>query len=641
MCGISGIWNLNERRIEQAVAEKFNNTIAHRGPDDKGIYVDATVNIALGHRRLSILDLSEAGQQPMYNADKSLVITFNGEIYNYIELRTELKAKGYVFKSHTDTEVILAAYQEWGTKCLYRFNGMWAFAIWDISKKSIFLSRDRFGVKPLYYVHQRGKLFAFSSESLSFNHLDGFQKEFSRKNMNLGIRDPFYLESIGETLYKDIVKLKPGHYLLLDKSGRLEIKKWWKTEDHLVKIPSTYDEQVEQFRSLFLDACKLRLRSDVPVGIALSGGLDSSSVYSTVQQIYKQNEKDRNITEDGQTAFIACFPGTKMDEKEYADEVIQFHNGKAKYIFPEEKDISNSIYYETKAEDFIYLSPPVVHSIYREMRKNNVKVSLDGHGADEMLFGYSNMIAEWIRAQEEGVNYEDLQGTWAEMQGMPKEEAERLFSMAKNTGGPSVLHTAYEKWVPVSLKRMYRKRAFEKQKSTSWLLDYNEFEKNRDKLSINFTNPSFTIPYQSFHIGMLPTLLRNWDRASMRHGVEIRMPFMDWRLVTYVFSLPGTTKVNNGYSKKIVRDAMKNWMPESIRLRKNKIGVNAPMEEWFNGPMNKFVLDAVHTKSFLHSDIWNGPLLRDYAIEKCLHKKWTQKECNSFWPYLNAWILQN
>ncbi|HVG42838.1 MAG TPA: asparagine synthase (glutamine-hydrolyzing), partial [Chitinophagaceae bacterium] len=447
MCGISGIWNLNGKKIQREEIEKFNNSLAHRGPDDQGVYLDNNTSLALGHRRLSILDLSVAGQQPMFNNSRSLVLTFNGEIYNYIELKAELVAKGYAFRSHTDSEVILAAYQEWGTACLQKFNGMWAFAIWDISKQLLFISRDRFGVKPLYYVYQPGHLFAFASESVSFNYLEGFSKKVSNKNINLGIRNTFYLESIGETIYEDIVKLKPGHFLLLNKAGKLTTTQWWKTEDHLQKAPVNYAEQVDEFRSIFLDACRLRLRSDVPIGIALSGGLDSSSIYSSIQQIYKQDHADENITNDGQTAFIATFPDTKMDEKEYADEVVSFYNGKAKYIFPDEKNIADAIFTETKAEDFIYLSPPVVHGIYREMRNNDVKVSLDGHGADEMLFGYANMVGEWMHNEKEESNLNNLSNTWAEMQGLTKEEAVKALN-SENGNGRSLLEKAYDTIVP-------------------------------------------------------------------------------------------------------------------------------------------------------------------------------------------------
>jgi len=619
---------------------RLSGYLAHRGPDGDGEWLNNDSTVGFGHRRLAILDLSNAGKQPMVSSNNRLVIVLNGEIYNFIELRQQLKQKGYTFFTETDTEVILNSYLEWGKDMMDKFNGMWAFAIWDIAKQSLFISRDRFGVKPLYYVYQPGHLFAFASESISFHYLEGFKKKVSKQNMNLGIRNTFYLESIGETIYEDIVKLKPGHFLEINKAGKLKATQWWKTEDHLPDVPDDYTEQVDQFRNLFTDACRLRLRSDVPIGIALSGGLDSSSVYSTVQQIYKQDMQDHTITNDGQTAFIASFPDTKMDEKEYADEVIKFYNGKAKYIFPDEKNISGAIYSETKAEDFIYLSPPVVHGIYREMRNNDVKVSLDGHGADEMLFGYANMVGEWMQQEKEEHNFRNLSDTWASMQGISQDEALKVLK-SDNGNSRSVLEKAYDTLVPQKVKSIYRKRMFEKNKSSSWLLEFNEFQLDWERVSLKEVDPAYTIPYRKFHVDMLPTLLRNWDRASMRHGVEIRMPFMDWRLITFAFSLPGSSKVGDGYSKKIIRDAMKGWMPEDIRLRKNKIGINAPMEEWFNGPMSTFIKDAVNSKSFLESDIWNGPLLRDYALQMTQQGKWTQGDCNSFWPYLNAWILLN
>jgi asparagine synthase (glutamine-hydrolysing) len=628
MCSISGIWNLNGKPVTPEVIDRFNDSLAHRGPDGGGHFIHPNDGPALGHRRLSIIDLSSAGRQPM-SYGEHLKITFNGEIYNYIELRAELMSKGHRFQSHSDTEVILAAWLEWGEQCLLRFNGMWAFAIWDERTQSLFISRDRFGVKPLYYIYRPGQIFAFASESFAFGYLEGYSKEMDSRNVSLGIRDPFYLEGVGETIYTDMVKLKPGHSMLLRKGKPPVIRQWWKTEEHLMEVPDKYEDQVARFRELFQEACTLRLRSDVPVGIALSGGLDSSSVYCTIQEIYKQNlARNEQAHADWQNAFIATFPGTSMDEREFADEVVRYTGGKANYIFPQEGNIC----------DFIYLSPPIVHTIYQEMRRNNVKVSLDGHGADEMLFGYGHMVAEWINSDDDA-DKEMLIKTWAQMKGIPLSAAKAQFAGRAPEQVASLAHQLYDMLIPDSVKKIYRRQAFNRRRSSSWLMNYAEF--NPGWTSTQATNnPSYSIPYQKFHVDMLPALLRNWDRAAMQHGVEIRMPFMDWRLITYVFSLPGTAKVNDGFSKKIVRDAMKGWMPDSIRLRTHKIGVNAPMEEWFKGPMKSFILDIIHSDSFLKSSIWNGPVIAREIQRLSDQNAWTQGDCNTIWPYLNAWILQ-
>lgn len=634
MCGITGIWNLNGKPVSRDTITRYNNTLKHRGPDGGDVYVNN--NLALGHRRLSILDLSEMGNQPMIDEELGLVIVYNGEVYNYVELKKELQLKGYNFKTRTDTEVLLAAYKEWGEDCVFRFNGMWAFAIWDISKKTLFVSRDRFGVKPLYYIYKKNEIFAFSSETISFSELDGFNKTFSTKNLNLGIRFSFYLESVGETIYNDIVKLKPGHNITFKHGKDPVIKKWWSTEKHLVMVSGNYHEQVEQFHELLIDSCKLRLRSDVSVGTALSGGLDSSSIYCLIKELQKKNLFDaENTPADWQTAFVASFPGTTMDEKEYADEVIKYTNGQAKYIYPKDDNITNAIISEVKHEDYIYLSPPVVHNIYREMRNNGVKVSLDGHGVDEMLFGYPNMVSEWMVKENDEATKRMLCTTMA---GLLNENEDAISN--KYLNHKTVNRTLIQRLLdslPQEIKLSFRKRAFNKTKQNEWMRElYQPVEPDSPG---RFTNPSYSIPYRKFHVDVLPTLLRNWDAASMRHGVEIRMPFMDWRLVTYVFSLPGSSKVGEGYTKHILRDAMKELMPENIRTRKYKIGINAPMVEWFNHELSSFIKDAVSSRSFLESGVWNGPLLKEHALKLTNEKKWTQNDCNVFWPYLNAWIL--
>lgn len=638
MCSITGIWRFRGEKIIPQEIQDFNNATSYRGPDGDGIFIDKEINLALGHRRLSILDLSEAGKQPMFSGNENLVITFNGEIYNYLELKSELIQKGHQFRSETDTEVILAAYEEWGEACQLKFNGMWALAIWDVKKKELFLSRDRFGVKPLYYIFVPEKLFAFASESIGFGLVKGYKKEFDDEHVDVAIRHPFQLENSGETIYKGIKKLLPGHSLRLKGANNAEFTKWWKIEEHLVSTPSSYAEQVEHFKYLLTDSCKLRLRSDVPVGTALSGGLDSSSIYSFIQQI---NKATPNITDDitrWKTAFIASFPGTTYDEKKYAEEIIRFNDGLPKYIYPHNERLSESIYKATKAEDFIYISPPVVHNIYKSMRANNFKVSLDGHGADEILFGYPTMISELIAREQNLTDRESLFQMWAEMSDTNTEEVKRYFTNKSVKQSQEVNNRRFTNYVPELVKKMYRRNAARRGKNHSWLL--HNVKEMHSTAKNPFTEPASDIIYRELHLN-LPTLLRNWDRASMRHGVEIRMPFLDWRLVSYIFSLPKLALVNDGFSKKILRDATVGIMPDSIRLRKNKIGINAPVKEWFNNEMSHLILDIISSSSFVKSNIWNGVYLRKFAEEKTRSKTWTHTDAMRFWPILNAWMLKN
>jgi len=640
MCGIVGILRFDGSAIGEQELKAFNDSLAHRGPDGEGLYIDQENHIGLGHVRLSILDLSDAGRQPMYNQDNSLMITFNGEVYNYLELRSELKHKGYQFQTRTDTEVILAAYTEWGDDCIKRFNGMWAFAIWDKRRKQLFVSRDRFGVKPLYYAYKKGQYFVFASESIAFKHLSFFKKEFDADNLTKGIANVFYLEGVGETIYKGIHKLKPGHNIRIGPQKKISIHKWWETSENLVEVPMRYDDQVEEFRRILIDACKLRLRSDVPIGIALSGGLDSSSIFGVIKHIEKTDRSGlQNLPSDWQKAFVASFPGTSIDEKNYADEVIRYTGGIASYIYPKEDQIVSQIVNQVRSEDFIYLSPPIVHTIYQEMKSLGVVVSMDGHGVDEMLYGYPNMILEWAQDEQDSMLSHSLMKTWSDITLKEIENGGKVLTQNNGSGNNSMYRRLYDNLIPDSLKLTYRKWSYQKQIESKYLKRYSNSELTckewaQDKLH-------YRIPYRKFHLDSIPTLLRNWDSASMQHGVEIRMPFMDYRLVSYVFSLPGNAKVRNYFSKSILRDAMKGFIPEGIRTRKDKIGINAPTAEWFNHPMNAFLMDAVHSRSFMKSDIWNGQLLCKEIEDLCHKKTWTLDTSNIYWPYINAWILMH
>jgi len=626
MCGISGIWNLNSRPVAKKTIERFNNTLAHRGPDGFGIYTDDRVGLALGHRRLSILDLSEAGKQPMASPSGRYIIIYNGEVFNFLELRQELEKFGYHFKTECDTEVILAAWEKWGNSCWEKFNGMWGIAIWDKEVKTLTLSRDRFGIKPLYFLYIPNQIFAFASETIAFKQLDGFDRLIDQSNMGMCLKDPYYLEAIGDTVFKGIKKVSAGTYGTLSAAGELEFTKWWSTENYKVQVPATYKEQVEQFRELLTDACRIRLRSDVPIATALSGGLDSSSVYSTINQIKKNSNSVQRLPGDWQKAVIATFPGTSMDERDYATEVVKFTNGKALYVVPDNNSITDSIIDEVKREDFIYFSPPVVHNIYKMMKENGITVSLDGHGVDEMIFGYPHDLLKAGNNIDQPSKKKEILETYSGLVGRPYKEIEQLYFPKKNLS-----HFAKRAWNKIKPAAV---------KEPSWILEDTIIpNKYYEEDGTGNTDKLYRIPYRLFHVNSLPALLRNWDLASMRHGVEIRMPFMDWRLVTYVFNLPFEAKVAGGFSKRILRDAMEGIMPESVRKRTFKLGINAPMQEWFAGPLNKFVMDAVNSDDFIQSDIWEGKRISAYVNKMNSEKTWNTNDCMRVWPFINAWLL--
>ncbi|MGH7757130.1 MAG: asparagine synthase (glutamine-hydrolyzing), partial [Vulcanimicrobiaceae bacterium] len=320
VCGIAGIWHLDGRPLASGAIERFTRALAHRGPDGEGIELlgdDRT--LGLGHRRLAIFDRSAAGRQPMRSADGRYWISFNGEIYNFVELRRELESVGYRFTSRTDTEVILAAYDRFGEDCQRRFNGMWAFAIWDVARRRLFLSRDRFGVKPLYYVVERDR-FAFASELKAFLQLDEFEATEDSASLARVLADNFALEGTEDSLLQGVRRLPGGCAMTVSASGPA-VRRWWNTLDHRVEVAADFGRQAAEFRELFFDACRLRVRSDVPAATCLSGGLDSSSVVGALSAVDRRDGLRANARSapDWRATFVADFAGTPLDETAYAD----------------------------------------------------------------------------------------------------------------------------------------------------------------------------------------------------------------------------------------------------------------------------------------------------------------------------------
>lgn len=641
MCGITGILNINKKKINPRILESFNNTLIHRGPDGGGIYINDDCFLGLGHRRLSILDLSENGKQPMSYLNDRYWITFNGEIYNFIELREELRSFGYNFKSDCDTEVIMAAYDLWGSACLDKFNGMWAFAIWDTKKQKLFLSRDRFGIKPLYYIYQPNNFFVFSSETISFKSLDFFDRIFDEKKISTTLENSFILEGRGETIFKDIQQLKPGCWLELALPGNLIEKKWWNTSDHLLDIDTNYTRQINEFRELFEDSCRLRLRSDVSMATALSGGVDSSAVYCMLYNLMKCNKGDKRMTNDWQKAFVAIFPDSDINEIDYAKKVVDFVGGELVCVNVNNVSLVEDLVRSTINFDSIYLSPILVAgNVYKSMRAQGLKISLDGHGVDEMLYGYGDMVisAYYCALMDKNkLLADDLLNIFLNMR-LPNEIDSLKNDIIKNSSSINLLARKIAIKHP-QIKSIYNQLI--KNKKDQWLR-YPTFSNFNFYLNKSFNRDLISnIAYNIFHETTLPTILRNFDRASMQNGIEVRMPFMDWRLVSYVFSLPLSSKLGNGYTKRILRDSMMGIMPNDIRNRKTKIGLNAPLEKWFNEFLGEYISEVVNSQNFLNSNIWRGNVIRDFAQNKINNKSWTDRDAIKFWPYLNAYILIN
>jgi asparagine synthase (glutamine-hydrolysing) len=565
MCGIFGHIGF----IDKNRASRCLNTLTHRGPDGAGLWHHP--EITLGHRRLSILDLSERGKQPMSYADGRYWITFNGEIYNFIEIRDELIAKGHVFLSDTDTEVILAAFVTWGEDCLEKFNGMWAFAIWDCQNKTLFMARDRFGKKPLFYTQTSSGL-AFASEMKALFPL---LKEV-RPNLSI-VKDSrriMQYETTDECVVAGIKRFPAGHFGWY-RDGRLSLRRWWCTLDNLAEAPARYEEQVEQFRALFLDACRLRMRSDVPIGTALSGGLDSSSVISAVASIGNSSGGAR-INRDWQHAFIAAFPESPLDETYYAKMVTSYLGIDPIIIDIDPlKAIGKLDEYLFLFEDLYITSPIPFMMTYGKMKEQGIKVTIDGHGADESFGGYSFDYLSTLK--DGGLNLSKVRMILS-----------TYYDAYPKDSGQFYLPSKVRFWLEWQARRL-AKRLLRRSATPS------TFASHADYAKLDTLNQQL---YISVHETVLPTLLRNYDRYSMAHGVEIRMPFMDHRIISLAFAIPWTSKIRQGFSKAIVRDAMAPFMPHEVAYRKSKIGFNSPIVDWLKGPLKPFFLDILESQSF-------------------------------------------
>jgi asparagine synthase (glutamine-hydrolysing) len=636
MCGITGILDLNKAQINLESLKAMNKAIAHRGPDGDGFWVHCGGFLGFGHRRLSILDLTNNGSQPMHYADSKLTITFNGEIFNFIELREELEGYGYKFNSDSDTEVVLASYYKWGIDCLSRFNGMWAFAIWDEQEQSLFLARDHFGIKPLYYMYKPNQVFVFGSETNQFKYIEGCPRQFDYTRLVACIQNPFYQEGQGETIYKGIQSILPGHYILI-KDKKVEQMKWWDTYNYPVQVSKEYNEQVEQFKSLFFDSCKLRLRSDVPIASALSGGLDSSSVYCTLYHLLKHKHINaERMPEEWQKAFVGIFPDTEQDETNYAKMVIKHVNGAGVFVDQNFSNLADDIVTYTQKLDTIYSTPiHVMAKVYESMRNNGIIVSMDGHGVDEMMYGYPwplPAVIEYFKQNDDTAYADDLLHIYV-----------NLFHESNRN---VILKKQIDKGIKSSANPIL-KRVLGRIKNTIYS-NQNQTSPWLHTASINITTliglesmPQRLRPeidlYKQFHQSPLPVILRNFDKASMMSGIEIRMPFMDHRLVSMVFQLPIQSKLGGGYTKRILRDSMKGILPEDIRTRTNKIGFLAPLKEWMDHPLKNFVLDTVSSASFQESSYWNGKQIKKDVEAHYLQGK--RLDYNQLWKVINAQII--
>ena len=626
MCGIAGIFNIDGRPCDSADLQRLTDAIVHRGPDGSGLHIDGP--LGLGHRRLAILDLSESGRQPLAYGNRYW-ITYNGEVYNFVELRRELETLGRDFTTNTDTEVVLAAYAQWGADCVLKFNGMWALGIWDTQRRELFLSRDRFGVKPLHYLREGGRL-VFASELKAFLQLRDFVPRENADEIQRQLTTG--MESPDATLLEGVRLLRPGHNMLVSASG-VRSWRWWCTLDHLVEVPRRFADQVEQFRHLFFDACRLRLRSDVPIATCLSGGLDSSSILCTLAAMGKAGMS--RLTSDYHRAFVATFEGTGHDERDYAAAAIAQAGAEARYRPMRAGDLTGDLL--RYAYDFEVIGQGLmvpVWALYRELRRDGVVVSLDGLGADELLMGYGASLRSLLAVHGSMTRHPlrtvDLART---VQRQFPADAGILRLLVESDATLRALGQLARVVKRTARFRAAAARVASGQWFEPWVGRGAELDKSEQSAMQQLT-PMNRLLYSQFHHGVNQSLLRKYDRISMAHGVEVRLPFLDWRLVTFCFSLPDTSKAGGGYAKRILREAMRGVLPEVIRRRTAKIGFQSPLSDWMNGDLGDWVLQRVQTKSFLATTISNGPAIRDFVVRHHAARNWSGADARRVWRHL-------
>ncbi len=612
MCGICGIIRFDDRIVKEAPIREMMRIMKHRGPDDDGVFLEN--NVGFGFVRLSIIDLTSAGHQPRISADDRYVIVFNGEIYNYIELREELQNEGIVFYSQSDTEVLLNAYIHWGEACMHRFNGMWALAIFDRSKKTIFIARDRYGIKPFYYL-QTADYFAFCSEIppllslLDIKPTPDKQTIFDFLIFNR-------TDQTESTFFSEIKKLQHGHKFLIHSGAPLLEKlnggeKWYYLKERVSKAEGF--KSPDDFRNMLTSALDLHLRSDVPVGVCLSGGLDSSTIVSVIS-----NKLHIEVS-----TFSAVYDkGQIGDESEFIDQ----YKGSFSNMYhtnPNSEALARDLkrFVKVHGEPFPSTSPYAQYKVM-ELAKGKVVVTLDGQGADEQLAGYKYFF---------GFFFKDL-----------------------------IRNLKIGKLLSEMLRYMIIHRSFYGIKSFSYLIlperlrtsvrlidngtlnpGFKKQFKKKSNISTNLYGSNSLKEALMDHFEFKLEHLLKWeDRNSMCFSIEARVPFLDYRLVEKVLATRSDLIINRGMTKQILREAMKGIVPEKIRLRRDKVGFGTPQDEWFRTPVWKNIIEEILlSKSFRERKLIN-PEAAIIKYNKHLLGKNNYSQEIWKWIHLELWFRE-
>ena len=570
MCGIAGLVYEGVEAEARAAVRRMVQLQHHRGPDGEGFY-DSN-GVSLGHCRLSVIDLTEAGHQPMADPEGRYWITYNGEIYNYLELGAELRDLGFRFKGQSDTEILLAAFCQWGEKCLDRLRGMFAFAIWDERTKRLFAARDRLGIKPFHYWVDGGRRLAFASE------LKALLEFLPQRSANLQLAREFIAwnaldHEAADTMVATVKRLPPGHAMVWQKSVGLQLWPYWQVSvsEELETAPERKAELIEEFRLRFQETVALHLRSDVAVGTCLSGGLDSSAITCMVnEELHRRGVSGKGLLH----TFSACFDDPRLDERRYIESVATSTGCKTHFVFPTGERMSEDI-----DRWLWHLDEPVgscsayaQYCVARLAREEGIKVLLDGQGADEQLAGYRKYILAYLRQLLKSRRFV-----------LAMRQAIAFF------GSPEILRTSRlvdgRRYLFGSVPEFDRLQRGKFHTARPAMLQIGNSLGRR--LEVDITRHS------------LPILLREEDRSTMAFGIESRVPFLDHRLVEWLGTLPADMRLSDGWTKCILRDGLAGVLPELVRRRKSKLGFETPETAWLKGPLATWLRDTLHAPRFL------------------------------------------
>lgn len=564
MCGIAGIWNRDGAPVERAALKRMADELRHRGPDGEGFHIAGELGLA--HRRLKIIELSDSGAQPMGTEEGRFWITFNGEIHNFVELRGELEARGVSFRSHSDTEVALKAYATWGRACFEKFNGMWALAVWDAQQRELVLSRDRFGIKPLVY-SERGGRFTFASEAKALLAVFPEELLLNKGELNEFLAGVFPVTG-EQTFYANLFFLRAGHCMTVRADG-MKIERWWRFQPGREEPRADAEEQV---RAILTDAVRLRMRSDVPVSFALSGGIDSSAVTRLAAGFTEQQ--------------LNCF-SLKYDEKGYDESAFSLAaaDGSPRYVFnwvrPQPGHLLEGAAKIVRAHD----SPTVARGRYawwaimEAVGRSGARVLLTGDGADEVFAGYNRFLLPYLIDRVRLGGSPSRRNVWQEYCDIGGNFGRKMPAWRQIFVGPM----SHAMGLPV-LRRMRVTR-------DAWVREAGSVDRRHygDAWALRSTPRPFrsvlnNALWHEFTCAGFPEMIQAHDGLSMAHGVEARAPLLDHRLVEFAFTLPYHEKIRDGWTKSLLRRALRDVLPPVIRERRTKYGTPVPLRLWMSEP---------------------------------------------------------